>query len=63
MTAPLRPPGHGEGLNGPACPRRYNDPDVPRARWRMCVRCSRVTRRLDRDGLAWCGGELSEVAA
>lgn len=56
---PLRPPArHGKGLEGPPCPQRVEDPDFPRARWRMCFLCGRVTRRLDDDGLPWCGGQL-----
>lgn len=58
---PLRPAGHGTGLDGPVCPERvrpqFPDTDGP-IRTRCCIRCGRITARLDRDGVGWCGGVL-----
>lgn len=64
---PKRPPGHGTGLDGPACPERVQ-PQFPTCdgpvRTRMCVRCGRITARLDGDGVGWCGGDMpARVAA
>ncbi len=57
-TVVRRPAGRGQGLSGPECPeRRFLEQGaggVPR--WRMCVRCGRITERVDGDGMAWCGG-------
>lgn len=60
-TEPLRPAGHGHGLDGPTCPERARPqfPDDGDYRVRMCVRCGRITSRLDLDGVAWCGGTLA----
>lgn len=55
----LRSAGHGAGLDGGPCPERQDDPQVQGARWRMCIRCSRVTPRVDRDWAPWCGGQIS----
>lgn len=59
---PLRPAGHGTGLDGPACPERirpqFPDADGP-FRTRCCIRCGRITARLDLDGVGWCGGVLA----
>ncbi|MER7280364.1 hypothetical protein ABT369_38605 [Dactylosporangium sp. NPDC000244] len=59
---PLRPPGHGQGLDAPPCAERAQPqfPDSGDYRVRMCVRCGRITARLDLDGVAWCGGILTE---
>ncbi len=61
MTAPRRPAGHGAGLEGPVCPQRAQ-PQFPTVdgpvRYRMCIRCGRVTARVDADGVGWCGGEF-----
>ncbi len=63
MTTPRRPAGHGAGLEGPVCPQRVQ-PQFPTCdgpvRYRMCIRCGRVTARLDTDGVGWCGGEMPE---
>lgn len=61
---PLRPAGHGQGLEAPPCAERAR-PQFPIEgdyRVRGCVRCGRITARLDRDGAAWCGGVLTGVA-
>jgi hypothetical protein len=57
---PLRPHGHGLGLDGPTCPERVRAqfPHTGDYRTRLCVRCGRITARLDRDGAGWCGGVL-----
>ena len=52
----LRPPGHGKGLDGPACPDRVDDPYTTGSRWRGCILCGRVTPR--RDWAPWCGGQV-----
>lgn len=41
-----------------ACPERADDPHVTGARWRCCVLCGRVTPRVDRDWMPWCGGQV-----
>ncbi|MGI5245074.1 hypothetical protein [Dactylosporangium sp. CA-139066] len=60
---PLRPAGHGHGLDGPVCSERSRPqcPDQGDYRVRMCVRCGRITARIDTDGAAWCGGTLAGV--
>lgn len=61
---PLRTASHGQGLDAPPCPERAR-PQYPIEgdyRTRMCVRCGRITSRLDRDGAAWCGGVLTGAA-
>jgi hypothetical protein len=62
---PRRPAGHGAGLDGPVCPERAQPqfPDDGDFRIRMCVRCGRITARLDADGVGWCGGDLPAVQA
>lgn len=56
---PLRPAGHGAGLDGPVCSQRAGRDQTPDGqRVRGCVRCGRITVRLDADGAAWCGGVL-----
>lgn len=60
-SEPVRPAGHGAGLDGPTCPERGQPqfPDTKRTyRTRMCIRCGRITALLDADGVGWCGGEL-----
>jgi hypothetical protein len=57
---PLRPAGHGTGLDGPPCAERVRPqfPDDGDYRVRMCVRCGRITALLDLDGVGWCGGDM-----
>jgi hypothetical protein len=54
-----------EPVDLPACPEHARQvqrpPDRPRVR--MCVRCGRVTARLDGDGVAWCGGLMPAAPA
>ncbi len=57
----LRAAGHGTGLDGPACLERNQPqfPDIEEAfRTRTCIRCGRITSRLDTDGAGWCGGDM-----
>lgn len=44
----------------PACPERALQEQCPAKglRARTCVRCGRITVRLDGDAVAWCGGIL-----
>jgi hypothetical protein len=56
-----RPAGRGEGLRGPVCVERLHlaqasDPWGPPFPV-LCVRCSRITNRVDLDAMGWCGGE------
>jgi hypothetical protein len=58
-----RPTGRSDGVRGPACPQRPFLSQVPQP-WAppftvLCVRCSRLTNRVDLDGMAWCGGDVA----
>lgn len=62
----MRPPGRGSGLDGPVCLERQdleqgNPPGL--IGQKLCVRCGRVTARVDDDGVAWCGGSRHATAA
>ncbi len=61
VTGERRPAGHGQGLDGPACREQALLVQLrrPPVRAAGCVRCGRVTDRVDStDGAAWCGGDL-----
>lgn len=64
IEEPRRPAGHGTGLEGPVCPQRSQLAQFPTrdgpVRYRMCIRCGRVTALLDTDGVGWCGGEMPD---
>lgn len=58
---PRRPDGRGAGLDGPACAERADLGQTPDGlRVRMCIRCGRITARLDTDGVGWCGGNIPD---
>lgn len=56
-----RPRGRGRGTEWPACAERLVLGQIP-SPWAPpftsgCVRCGRLTYRVDLDGLGWCGGD------
>lgn len=56
-----RPRSRGRGTEWPACAERLFLTQIP-VPWAPpfpagCVRCGRLTNRVDLDGVGWCGGE------